>query len=395
MIRHTLQWVLPAVMAVSMCLADCAVAAAQQPHAVTEPDIWLGSYARMDKSPWRAIADAPEMFQPGASWETLARHVKVVKFPPGNIVLATDEALRSAFADLKRRHIALALEVSLLTKTDQCRQKSEAYLDSLQALQNVVDKMHRNGGDLRYIAMDEPFYYGHAHKAPDSCYDSAAAIAQRIAENAKLVRRVFPLVQIGDIEVVTASRPWVDELAEWTDAYRKAMGEPLAFLHVDVAWSQPAMDNLKPLAKVLSERNIPFGIIYNADGNVTSDQEFVQSAIDHFTEIESALGAHPNQAIFQTWVPYPSHMLPEDRPGTLANLALQYLRPRTPIALTREGDAISGRVTDLHGNPVANAKVDLRALDLEARMGLTDRTLTGIVPQGADTAIIGIQANLE
>ena len=51
-------------------------------------------------------------------------------------------------------------------------------------------------------------------------------------------------VRIGDEEVVDASRPATDELAEWADAYRAAIGEPLSFIHADVAWSGLAMRNL-------------------------------------------------------------------------------------------------------------------------------------------------------
>jgi hypothetical protein len=57
------------------------------------------------------------------------------------------------------------------------------------------------------------------------------------------------------------------------------------------------MRNLEPLAVQLKERRIPFGIFYTADGGVTSDREWTQSAIRHFTEIESVLNLHPDTAI--------------------------------------------------------------------------------------------------
>jgi hypothetical protein len=82
------------------------------------------------------------------------------------------------------------------------------------------------------------------------------------------MRRIFPELQVGYSEVVNADRQWISELVEWTDAYRAATGEPLAFFRADVQWSELAIRNLGPLAAQLKERRIPFGIFYTADGGV-------------------------------------------------------------------------------------------------------------------------------
>ena len=82
-------------------------------------------------------------------------------------------------------------------------------------------------------------------------------LAQQIAKKIRLVRSYFPNAQIGTADVVDESGPWVDELVEWTDVYRRVTGEPLAFFHADVAWSRAAVSNLAPLVRALNETSWP------------------------------------------------------------------------------------------------------------------------------------------
>jgi hypothetical protein len=151
------------------------------------------------------------------------------------------------------------------------------------------------------------------------------------------VRKYFPNAQIGDAEPVDQSRPWIDELAAWADAYQQATGEKLAYMDADLNWQKASMQNLVPLSKALKARGIPLGIIYNADdrtsghwwdaNNVSnSDIGWVRNAVSHYTEIENRIGVHPDHAVFVTWVHYPTRMLPETQPGTFTNLVFQYIQ---------------------------------------------------------------------
>jgi hypothetical protein len=161
-----------------------------------------------------------------------------------------------------------------------------------------------------------------------------------------------------------------------------------------VAWSQAAIRNLAPLARALMARHIPFGIIYNADDAAHSDETWIDSTRQHIAEIESTLGIHPYAAIFRSWAPYPSRLLPETQPGTLTNLAFQYLLARPAVALTREANILSGRMVDAQGHPVASANLAVDALDVAGSMDLVERHLTGKVPPGAATAMVAMQVNL-
>jgi hypothetical protein len=195
--------------------------------------------------------------------------------------------------------------------------------------------------------------------------------------------------------VLGSSAPWIDELIKWVDTYRSVVGEPLAFLHVDLGWSEHAIHNLPALAERLKQRKVPFGIIYNADLSSGTDKEWTEKAIQNFTEIESALGVHPDDAIFQTWVPQPGHMLPENQPGAFMNIPFQYLHGASTLTLNRQGNRLTGQLTDAGGRPLPHAGVLIDAVDIGGRMGLTDRSLTGAVPGGAKSAVIGIRGNEE
>src|SRR5260370_21549579 len=230
---------------------------------------------------------------------------------------------------------------------------------------------------------------------PGPTHAMATEIARRVAATVAGARSIFPNVQIGDEEVVNGSRPEADELAEWADAYRAAVGDPLSFIHADVAWSGLAMRNLKPLAAALKARQVALGIIYHAEGEARSDDAFAQSATEHFTEIEQVLGVHPDHAVFQSWVHTPTRMMPENQPGTITNLDRRYLQPIPSLSLTREGTGIAGRLSDSHGQPISGAEMTIEAIDIAGRMAPADRQLTGTVPKDAAQAMIGIRANAE
>ena len=150
-------------------------------------EIWLiAGVPVLNQDPqWHGIrADAADMWTADAPWQTVARNTRVVLFPPGVVLRAKDDdVLKQAFSDLKRRNIALALEMGLLTQTDSCRYRGEGYLDSVQTVKNALERIRRNGGELSYIAMDEPFYYAHQYSGPNACHEPTTEIARRVAAN--------------------------------------------------------------------------------------------------------------------------------------------------------------------------------------------------------------------
>ena len=358
--------------------------------AAAPPQLWISSVPGTAPA-----ADSGWMFGPNADWETVASHTSVIQVPPFVFLNGKDDVLKRAFQNLADRHIGLALEFRVLVRTDQCSQWTKAFSDPGD-LEKILERIRRLGGDLKYAVMDDPFFFGHRFSSGlVACLEPPAKLAQQIAEKIRLVHTYFPRAQIGTADRVDESRSWIDELVEWTDVYQQATGEPLAFFHADMAWSHGAIRNLVPLARALKARHIPFGLIYNGDDGVGSDEEWIDSARQHIAEVESTSEVHPYAAIFRSWAPYPSRMLPETRPGTLTNLAFQYLLARPSVILTREANVLSGRMLDAQGHPVAAANLTVDALDVGGSMDVIERHLTGRVPQEASKAMAVMQVNME
>jgi beta-lactamase regulating signal transducer with metallopeptidase domain len=355
------------------------------------PTLWLGGGVHhIDGLP--RLADAADLFNPAAEWQTVADHTSVVQFGPGIILRGGDEDLKRAFQNLAERKIALALEFRALVRSDRCWQKTQAYSDPGD-LEKILERMHRLGAVLKYAVLDEPYFFGHRFSGPGSCREPPEELARQIADKIQLVRSYFPQAQIGAADGVDESEPWIDELVNWADVYQRVVGEPLAFFHADVRWSRRAVRNLPALAKALQARHIRFGITYNADEAASSDETWFDSTRQHIAEIESGLGIRPDDVIFRSWAPYPSRRLPESQSGTLTNLALQYLLARPSVILTRQVDVLSGQMLDANGRPVPSASLTVDALDVAGSMDAVEHHLTGRVPQGAATAIALIQAN--
>ena len=295
----------------------------------TSPEIWmLAAPHRTVSAPgWEGVrTDAGDMWKPNAPWETVARSVKVIQFAPTSVDRASANDLKEAVADVKRRNIALAIGDGLLIRSDRCRSKTEAYVNQPQ-LEGTFQKLKNSGADVKYVTMDEPFFYGHRDSSPTSCHESPEALAHALAQSIEIVRKYFPNAQFGADEVIDADMNWVQDLARWTDTYRAITGEPLAYIHADLDWSEGAARNLVPLAAALKQRHIALGVIYDADRfNNNSDENWSRNTVAHFAKVESELRVHPDQAVIESWVKFPTRMLPQNQPATLTNVVLQYIR---------------------------------------------------------------------
>jgi len=90
--------------------------------------------------------------------------------PPASV----DDEVKAVFADFNRRHIALAIEMGLLSGKgpDGKVQERGVGVEGFGAPDTakvIADRIQRNGGELAYIAMDEPPWYGHHFKGKNSC----------------------------------------------------------------------------------------------------------------------------------------------------------------------------------------------------------------------------------
>ena len=226
---------------------------------------------------------------------------------------------------LNDNHIAFAVEYGMLTASDACGRGVEGFKpeDMPTHISNRVKKL---GGQIRYIAMDEPLFFGHYFNGTNACHWTIEAIAQNAAGNVKQFRGMFPDVEIGDIEPVNNIRSgyWLDDIREWIEAYRKATGTPLAFFHDDMIWRESVAERTKLLTAALDSQGIKFGVIFNSRGDVSSDQEWLESAKHNINEYRASSLKAPDQIIIQSWKSYPTHVLPETNQFTLTHLVNYY-----------------------------------------------------------------------
>jgi hypothetical protein len=294
-------------------------------------ELWVAGVdpdGRLKRFPGAPPSDLMSMFDPKARWTHVAASTRAFLLPPGLVMGGNDETLSRIFSDLSRRNIPLAVAFGWLHGEDKgCGQRVEGFAYPGTALA-MAKKIQRLGGDLQFVALDEPLFFGHTYKGASACHFPLDEAARRVADGAAAVKTVFPNVRIGDIEPVGLADPsYPDLVRSWLQAYRAAAGSPLAFVHADIQWKGPWQDQLGRVTQVVRNAGIPFGIIYDG-GPSNTDKDWTNTAAQRFQAIEANPATRPDHAIIQTWEEHPTHLLPEDEPGTLTNLALRYLEKK-------------------------------------------------------------------
>jgi len=301
--------------------------------AAGSPEVWLSGVPPFvrEKAFQESDSDYMNLFKPDAPWSKSAQVVKVFMINGGLVMHQSDDELKAVFSDLKRRHITLAIEMGLLSgKNSAGLQACGVGVEGFAAPDNakvVADRIQKAGGVLAYVAMDEPLWYAHHFSGKNACGWAMEDIARDIVPRVAALRETFPAVQIGDIEPIGTAQPpdWVEEISQWTQVYRKVVGEPLSFFHADVAWNGPWQQQLPAVKNRMNAAGLKFGIIYDGGGaKEESDDVWTREAEQRFRMVESNPSMIPDHAIIQTWARWPKKMLPESQPGTLTNLVLKY-----------------------------------------------------------------------
>lgn len=318
----------------------------------TDRQIWLAPQGLMP-APLTSNVDFMEMFVPDAPWKEAASHTQVFSLYGAFLGHATQDQVNTVVADLNRRGIAIAVEVGVINvlnkPTPPCGGLGIVEGYGTVALAQRISQMIKNaGGEIKYIAMDEPFYYGHYYtKAPNRGYGCHSFVSEIIKLSAPTLNefiKEFPRVIIGDIEptvVVEQSPAWKDDLLEWVVGLRAVIGRPLAFMQLDIEWKQAngVEDALAFYhdAEALRAQDLlrKTGIIYDGLPPPTADAAWVEDAQDHVLLMEGKYKLRPDQAIFQSWMPNPTHAMPDSAHDTLTSLVVFYFSPMV--------EAITGR----------------------------------------------------
>jgi len=356
------------------------------------PDTWFAPLGATTAIPVQGAADYFDLFNPSAPWTNAARHVTVFKMYAGMLDL-NDATLKAMFADLKRRHIAFAIEWGPLDEPNRCG-IGEGF-DGPTGL-HYAQRIRDLGGSLQYVAFDEPFDGAALYQGTNACHWTAEQTARNAAKNLTQVQSVFPDVIAGDIEVLpngAALDSWLEGYEQWVDAWQAVTGKPLAFFHFDVDWSNDWQRAAVALTRALSARHIPVGHIYNGDDG-GSDSAWMALAEQHMTDFEANLRLMPDEEIFQSWQQYPKHLLPETDPTAFTYLIDRYFDARTTLTLSSTAAAGQGALKSDAG-PLAGASIALTGVPLSGTGQTAAYTRSGSVPAGTQYVVFGARVALE
>ena len=359
------------------------------------PSTWFTPLYENDHNPTVGSSDYFDLFSPAAPWGNAAAHVAVFKMYAGTLDTYDDAALRNMFSDLKRRHIALAIEWGALVSDNGCGAGIEGFGPPGTG-SHYAQRIRDLGGTLQYVAFDEPFEFGSLYSGPNSCQWTPLQVAQNAAKNVAEIQSVFPDVAVGDIEVVPdndAPAGWLTGYEQWFDTWQAVTGKRLAFFHFDVDWSTQWRPAATALMRALQMRLIPVGHIYNG-GGAQSDAAWIGATEAHVTDFETHVDPPPDQANFQSWMPFPTHVLPETDPSAFTYLIDRYFRERTALTLTMTGATIAGQLSTTAA-PVANASLQVTVAPTTGTGQLTSYTTSGVLPAGSRYVVFGARVGVE
>ena len=259
-------------------------------------------------------ADFLDLFQDGSQWDTASQNLRVFKIDWAFVDRAPIDVLRMSFEALQKRGISLAWEMGAIPPGQDCGAGTEGYAGDTE---KRLSRIKEAGGRLDYVAMDEPFWFGHFAKTKNTCALTMSELASSVAKQLSLVYAAFPDVKVGDIEPVIggSADTYVNGLFAWFDEFARANGRPLAFFHADVNWQGDGEEVLPAIEAHLHGNKIRFGLIINGDPHASSDSGWTNVAMIHLQQIVDLDRLNPDDIVFQSWDDRPTRVLPEVAAG--------------------------------------------------------------------------------
>lgn len=309
------------------------------PDLSTRPLVWFAPLPPLPTGPGRPYTgsdDFMQLFAPGAAWAKAATRVQVFKLYGEWVAYdATDAELRTAVADIARRGMVLAVEMGPLSASSTCGQGVESFA-GIDEGRRITRRLRDAGGTLQVIALDEPYYFAHVFDGPNACRWPVSQVATAVADFVTAMRADWPGLVVGDTEPMPTPVS-VDGLVGWMDAYRVALGEPPAFLHLDMDWTRVNWPELGlAVEQAGTARSVPVGMIYNG-GAATGDAQWAAVAGQRVLTFEA--DRRPDHVLFQSWMDKPDHVLPESDPTTFTALIDRYFDDRAHLAQVPGGQA--------------------------------------------------------
>ena len=274
--------------------------------------------------------DFMDLFQPNAPWSKSASSIQILKVSTQFLHRGSDEQLAAVIKDLRRRHIALALEAEILATTVKCGNGLPGYTTTA-VIQKLADRVSGLGGKIEYVAFDEPMVWGRVTRGEHACGYSTEEVVSNIAPNIRILKTAFPGVKFGDIEPVTdktATAGRLNEIMDFAKLFQQQTGEPLSFLQADIIWQNKWQPQLVEWRKRLQAAGISYGVIIDGDPGDKTDIDWTRHAIERYRAVANDPSVRPDDFVFQSWQSRPTRILPENTQGTLTSIVVQAVAGR-------------------------------------------------------------------
>ena len=294
----------------------------------TIPTFVLGPPGCNDGQAIRELAHYPEQ------WEQVRSRV-------GNLLYADhvlhrqnpdDAGLTELLSKFREMNLPLQLEVGAVKPWG--RTGAEAFAKQ----KPMWERFLRCGAMIDSIALDEPlvcckFVIKDELNGTDPMEYAVTETAEFIA----LVRRDYPNWKIGSIEGFPSLS--ADQLIQWIDSLEAALEAKgihgLDFFRIDTDWMHFVHDtkkgswhDMRRIEEHCRRKGISFSVIYWAANypamlkrDLADDRTWYVGVLRMGFDY-AAVGGMPDQIVVQSWVDGPNTFLPETKPFTFTNSAL-------------------------------------------------------------------------
>ena len=294
----------------------------------TIPVFVLGPPGRNDGQAIRELANQPEQ------WEKVRGYV-------GNLLYADhvlhrqnpdDAALTELLGKFREMNLPLQLEVGAV------KEWGKTGAEAFEKQKPMWERFLRCGALIDGIVLDEPlvccmFSINDQLEGIDPMEYAASETAAFIA----LVRKDYPNWTIGSIEGFPSLS--ADQLIQWIDLLEtklKAKGvRGIDFFRIDTDWMHFVHDTkkgswreMKRVEDHCRQKGIPLSVIYWAANYPAMLQRNLADDLTWYVGVlrmgfdYAAVGGKPDQIVVQSWVDGPNTFLPETKPFTFTNSAL-------------------------------------------------------------------------
>jgi hypothetical protein len=262
---------------------------------VALPEVWFSPAMNLPVGP---LLQNPE------TWTSVRDQVNVLLLEQPELVNYQEDVVNS-WAKLDAAHLVqrlaewnvkLAFDASVIIP-QWVTGPDHALRDARAAISNITAA----GGQVSYLAMDEPYYLGSVN-----CAMATGMIFDRVAAFMRNVAALDPSIRVGvdepypslDVKTIESE---VDGLI--------GRGTPPAFFHLDINFGYLASHleaavqlggDLSALKEYFAAKNISFGVIFWSGGPAASNQQYAMRTLQNIGLINDTIGV-PDNVVFQSW----------------------------------------------------------------------------------------------